>query len=505
MARQGDGRYGSHDLLRAYAIELSSASAGLPERELALSRLLRWYLHSATAAAKVINSQRRHVQLPAPDTEPMAFAGYDEGLAWLDAERASLIACVALAAELGEHELAWKLPLTLWDLFSLRGLFDDWIAAHRVALVSARLCAEPVGQSWVLNNLGAAYMLLDELPAALDCYRQILPLRGGLNDKRIEASLFHNLGLLAAKTGEFDTAMTELGTALTLYRESGDRYGEGQTLNTIADTLCLRGLPAESLGFYQQAVDVFTQTGNQFGESVVLTDLGQARLELGDAELAIDCCSRALMLSREVGHLPGQARALQVLGDAMARCGKEVQAREHWLLAVAIYTQLGDPRAAGVRAQLVSLWLDAPAARPVASLRPPSGPTLEEKHKRCVAPAAGTDEADGSLLLPHPFGISTALSGCPGRGEGSMKSYRQSFRRIGGQAWGSPATLAPGLEPAAGVAQRWLASAAAAACHNQHAVVYLVDIAVLVDGLMAGIYADQIATARRGRCPGTGI
>ncbi len=352
VARQAGGRHAFHDLLRAYAMELSSAGEALAEREAALRRLLRWYLHSATAAAKVINPARRHVALPAPETEPMAFTSYDAGLAWLDTERASLIASVTLAAELGEHELTWKLPLTLWDMFSLRGLFDDWIAAHRTALASAELCDEPVGLAWLHNNLGAAYMLLDDFEAARQCYEQILPLRGVMNDKRIEASLFHNLGLLAAKTGKFAVATSELGTALALYRQDGDRNGEGQTLNTIADTLCLIGRSAEALDFYEKAVEAFVQTGNQFGESVALTDRGLALLDCGDAGQAIECCTRALTLSREVGHLPGQARAAQVLGDALAGSGRQDEARDYRLLAIAIYDQLGDPRAARIRTQL---------------------------------------------------------------------------------------------------------------------------------------------------------
>jgi hypothetical protein len=178
-------------------MERSAAQEEPTDRDAAIRRLLRWYLHSATAAARTINPRRRHVSLgPAgPGIEPLQFSGYDDGLAWLDAEQANLVAAVHLAASQGEHEIAWKLPLTLWDLFTLRGLFDDWAATHRTGLTSAAALDERFGRAWILNHLGAAHMMSDRHEEARACYEQVLPLCRELNNQHAEASILHNLGL----------------------------------------------------------------------------------------------------------------------------------------------------------------------------------------------------------------------------------------------------------------------------------------------------------------------
>ena len=99
----GPGRYGMHDLLRAYARELSDSYDDERDRHAALTRLLEHFLHTAAAAIDTLHPDvARHwprlaapVGILSPVGEPVA------AREWLDAELANLIAVVALAAEHG--------------------------------------------------------------------------------------------------------------------------------------------------------------------------------------------------------------------------------------------------------------------------------------------------------------------------------------------------------------------------------------------------------------------
>ena len=42
---------------------------------------------------------------------PAEFTGRDDALAWLDAERPSLVAAVTMAADTGRDQIAMRLPL----------------------------------------------------------------------------------------------------------------------------------------------------------------------------------------------------------------------------------------------------------------------------------------------------------------------------------------------------------------------------------------------------------
>ena len=82
-----------HDLLRLYARQLSDAQrrggrAGAGQRPAA--RAATWTPRTAADA---------HLRALAGMPVPAEFTGRDDALAWLDAERPSLIAAVTMAAE----------------------------------------------------------------------------------------------------------------------------------------------------------------------------------------------------------------------------------------------------------------------------------------------------------------------------------------------------------------------------------------------------------------------
>ena len=54
---------------------------------------------------------------------PAGFAGRDEALAWLDAERPSLIAAVTMAAGTGRDQIALDLPLVPGRVSGLAAAF----------------------------------------------------------------------------------------------------------------------------------------------------------------------------------------------------------------------------------------------------------------------------------------------------------------------------------------------------------------------------------------------
>src|SRR6476661_2576692 len=114
-------------------------------------------MRTAEAAATAVSPHRYNIPLePAADSAPLAFADVDDALAWYDSERANLVAATRQAAGSGLHEIAWRLPAPLFQIFNSRGNWADCIATHRIALESARLAGDRRGEAWVLNNLGDA-------------------------------------------------------------------------------------------------------------------------------------------------------------------------------------------------------------------------------------------------------------------------------------------------------------------------------------------------------------
>jgi hypothetical protein len=142
----GTGRWRMHDLLGLYARELSAAEAAADEREQCWDRLLGYYLTNAAAAADHLGA------LPGEEV-PAGFAGRDDALAWLDAERPNLVAAAVLAASTGRDQVALNLPLALSEYLSWRRRFDDWIAVLQISRDAANRLGSRAGEATALTSM----------------------------------------------------------------------------------------------------------------------------------------------------------------------------------------------------------------------------------------------------------------------------------------------------------------------------------------------------------------
>ncbi|HEY6313857.1 MAG TPA: tetratricopeptide repeat protein [Streptosporangiaceae bacterium] len=356
------GRYRFHDLLRVFAAERVQAEEGAPARAEAVRRMLSWYLHTAAAACRLINPHRTPISLSpaAPGTAPLAFDSYVDALAWLDVEHVNLLTAVHQAARHGEHQIAWQLTATLWDLFDLRGRIGDWVAAHQTGLASARLLGDHRAEKIIVGNLGGTYLYAGQLLSALDCLSQYLAIARELGDEEGVAKGLVNLGAVLTELGRPGQAMPPLQEALGLFRKMGHRAGQGYALSAIGGAYRLSGRFSDAIPYYQQGLKVFREINKTTSTGEVLVDMSMARLKLGQADAAIGEAEEAAELSRQTGCRRTEARALAVLGHAYRDRNDPGTARRCWLEARAILTDLGHPQADEVAADLDALGAPEP-------------------------------------------------------------------------------------------------------------------------------------------------
>jgi hypothetical protein len=92
IVEQAAGRYGFHDLLRAYAIERAHEAEAPDVAREAGRRLLDHYLHGAHAAARAVQPQRDQIAIsdPLPGVVGPEFTHHDEAFAWFVDEHSSV-------------------------------------------------------------------------------------------------------------------------------------------------------------------------------------------------------------------------------------------------------------------------------------------------------------------------------------------------------------------------------------------------------------------------------
>ena len=272
----GGNRWRMHDLIRLYAAELGRDAACDDQSEAALDRLLEHYLDTAAAADD-------HLRAPPGQAVPERFEGPADALAWLDAERPTLVAAVTLAAASGRAGTAVSLALCLAVFLDWRHHFDDIITTGRAAAESAHHAGDQHGEAQALGNLGLALRQVRRFEEAITAHQEDLALCRELGDRHGEAQALDNLGSALQEVRRFDEAITAHQQAAALFTELGDRHREAMALNNLG--LALREMRRfdEAITAHQQAAALFTELGDRHREAMALRNLGLALRQPGRA------------------------------------------------------------------------------------------------------------------------------------------------------------------------------------------------------------------------------
>ncbi len=165
------------------------------------------------------------------------------------------------------------------------------------------------------------------------------------SSQQTEAQRLYEEGEQLLQQGTRDSsqqALEKYQQALPLFRASGDRSGEAQTLTKIGIVYGDIGQPQEALNFYQQALSISREVGDRKGEAHTLSNIGIAYRSIGQPQQALNFLQQALTIRREVGDRYGEAISLNNIGLVYSSIGQQQQALNLYQQTVPIFRELGD-------------------------------------------------------------------------------------------------------------------------------------------------------------------
>ena len=358
------GRYAMHDLLRAYATHLSRAQDGMAtgpwdatgprdtpgprdtgsESRTALTRLFDYYLAAAASAMDILVPAERHRRplIPAPATPIPPLADPAAARAWLDAERASIVAVAACTATRGWPGHATRLSVIVCRYVETGGHYTDAVTIHAHARRAARETGERTAEAHALNNLGIVSARLGRYPEAAAHLRESLALFHEADDRSGAARALTNLASAERRQGHYTQAASYHQQALAMFREIGDPIGEAQVLNGIGLVDWQQGRNAQAAGHFQQALVLFAELGDRSNEAHALGNLGMVVGRMGRDALAARYLRQALALLRQIGDRSGAASVLTDLGSVACRQGRYQAAARYQQQALALFRRIGE-------------------------------------------------------------------------------------------------------------------------------------------------------------------
>ena len=353
VAEHAIGRYAFHDLLRAYAAEQARALDGDAARRAAVGRALDHYLHTAHAAAVLVNPSHTSLRIapPEPGVTSEHLVGQRQALAWFEAEHHVLLAA-ALAAGTGFERHAWQLPLAIGDYLDAGGHWHELAAVARNGLDAATRLGEVGGQAAAHRVLAGAHAQLARYDLAHAHLADSLELYRRLGDQAGQAIVHRTVAWVSDLQERYAETLGHCERALVLFQAVGDQVEQARTLATIGWCHAHLGGHREAREFCQRALALLRERGHRLYQAGIWDTLGYVEHQSGDHVAAVACYERALAMFRDFGDRYCQATVLAHLGDTRHAAGQSQEARRAWQEAVAILDALHHPYAGTVRARL---------------------------------------------------------------------------------------------------------------------------------------------------------
>jgi DNA-binding SARP family transcriptional activator/tetratricopeptide (TPR) repeat protein len=350
------GRYDCHDLLRAYAGELTHALDAPAARTAARHRMLDHYTHTTHSAALLSNPLLDAPELSPPQPGVTSDASLDEDTArrWFTGEHHVLLAVAECASTHGFDLHAWQLAWALDMYLHRSGHRQDALAVHTGALLAAQRLADPVLQARSHNLLGSAYSqvgrgedAMHHLTRALDIYRAEGSQSG-------QAGAHLNLAVLANADGRSQDSIDHNQQAMSIYRRLDHRVGYSTALSNLALEYGVIGEHTTALVLSGEALVRWTELGDRHAQAHCRDNLGYSYHQVGDHEKATENYQSAIDTFRELDDNINEATSLDRLGDARDAVHDPEGARLAWAHALTIFESTDGIDTSALRLKLES-------------------------------------------------------------------------------------------------------------------------------------------------------
>lgn len=387
-------RYRFHDLLRLYARECAERDETTGAGCAALSRLLDFYLASASCAYELENPGDRVLDHLAPTAHPgLTFGARDEALEWLFSEAQDVLAAVQQAADGGcdrpmrravdlllvtqdlmesgvyarQYEQATRALVTtahdcgdvlvegrgrvwLGQLLCMSGRFQEAETEARLAMVQGMAAEDPLTCSYAPNLRGIIAIYGRRFDECTEYLHHALEAFRSDGNRHGEAATLSNLARAQTELGDVESALSSTERAVRIYRDLNVGFRLGNGLYAMGTALTAADRLQDAVTCLTEALGIFRGTRQQLWEGMTLFRLANAHLTARQWRQAAAFTEQALPLLRESGGEWRTANALTVLGRALTGLGQSVRAHACWHDALGTFTALGVPEAEEVRA-----------------------------------------------------------------------------------------------------------------------------------------------------------
>ncbi|MFT7839739.1 tetratricopeptide repeat protein [Saccharothrix sp. BKS2] len=342
LLRRAPDRYRMHDLMRVFAANRAVDEDPVQARRAALDRLYGYYAAASARAMDRCAPHERYRRPPARTTGAELPPMPDEGAAtaWLDAERANLVASVMPTSAYPQPDHAPYLSQTLARYLAIGSWDHEAEILHGAA---ARLAAG-TSRAGALISLGGVSWRLGRYQEARERFHAALETGRELGDPALVCRAYQNLSLVHGVLGQYERALREQEHAYRSCLDTGERSVEAQVLNDLG-YLCERlSRYRQALEYFERAAALAAAVGDRDLADQVSGNIGFIRYRMGEYERALRDTQDHLAGALRSGRRSGEVDARNQLGLIYSALGEHRRALAEHAAALDVLRQVGRRR-----------------------------------------------------------------------------------------------------------------------------------------------------------------
>jgi predicted ATPase/class 3 adenylate cyclase len=286
----------------------------------------------------------------------------------LEKDHDNLRAAIDWAAEKPDPETAVRLGFAMWRFWQQRGYVTEARRRLEALLVKNWTLPDELHARLLEAAGGVAYWQADH-DAAVRWYAEALAIWRRVGDKKEIANAIYNYsygklvpvirGQRKMSTAELEDARKACDEALLLFREAGDRVGEGNIAWALGTLHHFHGDYETSRKYFSDSIALFHETGQRTMEAWGRHMMTLPLVRLGRLDEATESARGALSHFDEAGDLSGVAMVLRYLSGLAMLAGDNQKAAVLYGAAEKLLIATG----AGLTAYLYDVFLERDPAK----------------------------------------------------------------------------------------------------------------------------------------------
>lgn len=260
-----------------------------------------------------------------------------------EAQAQDLATLKELAEALADDRRRAEVALRRANYTAVTGDYPETIVAARTAIDLARATQDASKEAAGYVQWGLILWHQGDSDAARTQLEQALTTARAASLRQVEADSLRNLGSISLLfEHDYAGARIYFEQALYIYHEIGNQAGEGRTLGNLGVASTTLSDYAGARAYYERALQISREIGYRTGEGTVLSNLSRLFHHLGDDESAREYSQRALLTAQDIENRYVQGFALTNLGHALAGLGRLREAAASYRQAVDIRRELAE-------------------------------------------------------------------------------------------------------------------------------------------------------------------